>query len=178
MSEATISLPNAPQDDVVRLVTAAQDALTDGMVERLATLGANALDVVDRLNDEDTRAAIHMVIDRLTELHRTGALETLFDLVMLMHGAKNAMTDSIIERLFAFVEHMLNNVATEEMATLADTVRISMDDALTEVHQHPPKGGMFNLAATLMKPETQRTIRFFLLFAEKFQEKMVEEPQL
>ena len=167
-------LRNAPQDGLARLVTSASDALTDSMVERLSITGANAMEVVDRLNDEQTREAVHTVIDRLTELHRTGALQTLFDLVSVIHSARNAMTDSIVERLFAFIEHMINNVATEEMATLADNVRISMDEALIETQKRRTRGGLFRTMFMLTKPETQKTLNFFLLFGERFMAKAVD----
>ena len=82
------------QADVVRLVQAASEAMTDNMVERLSITSANALEVVDRLNDEDTRDAVMSVIDKMTDLHRSGALETLFDTVSTLHGARSALTET------------------------------------------------------------------------------------
>ena len=86
-------LPNRPEDEGSRLVLAAREALTDSMVERLAATGANALELIDRLNDEATSAALHSLIDRLTEMHKVGALDTLCDTVMMLHAARNALTD-------------------------------------------------------------------------------------
>jgi len=163
-------LRNEPQTELERLVTAAQDALTDTMVERLSVTAANTLDVVDRLNDEDTRDAIHYAVDRLTELHRTGGLETLFEMVTLLHAARNAATDNIVERMFAFIEVMLNNVATEEMAVLADNLRISVDQAVAKAEQAPAKGGLVSTLSLLSKPETQRSLQFFMLMGESLQE--------
>ena len=62
-----------PLGEMERLTLAAREALTDGMVERLAALGGNALELLDRLNDRATNAAVHSLIDRLTELHKVGA---------------------------------------------------------------------------------------------------------
>ncbi len=174
-AQAGAGTSQAEAQELARLLTAVQDALTDSMVERLAVTGANALEVVDRLNDDETRAAIHYVLDQLTELHRTGALATLFELVTLIHGARNAMTDSILERLFAFLEHMLNTVATEEMATLADNLRISMEEAVKETSQGPVRGGLLATLSMVSKPEAQRTLRFFLAFGEKFQKRAIEQ---
>ena len=91
------ALPNEPQpSEIERLTLAMREALTDSMVERLSVTSANALEVVDRLNDDETRAAVHSVIDQISELHRIGALQTLFDFVALFHAARSAATDNIV----------------------------------------------------------------------------------
>jgi len=36
----------------------------------------------------------------------------------LVQAAREALTDNMVERLFAFMEHMTNNLATEEVAEL------------------------------------------------------------
>ena len=82
-----ITLTNQPPtDELARLTLAAREALTDTMVERLAVTGANALELIDRLNDEGTSAALHALIDRLTELHKVGAIDTLCDTLMMVHA--------------------------------------------------------------------------------------------
>jgi uncharacterized protein YjgD (DUF1641 family) len=144
--------------------------MTDNMVERLSITGANALEVVDRLNDEDTRDAILSVIDKVTELHRSGALETLFDTANMVHGARSALTDNMVERLFIFVEHMINNLANEEMAEMVHNARRAMEDAVDEVGtQGEPKGGLVSMVSMLSKPETQQALQFLLAFACKMQ---------
>lgn len=162
-------LRNAPESETERLVQAARDALTDNMVERLSIAGANALEVLDRLNDDDTRDAIHKVLDNLTEMHRLGSLQTLFDLVALLHAARDASTDNIIERLFTFVEHMMNNLASEEFATLCNNAQTAMEEAADETAAKPPSGGMLATLSMLNRPEAQRSLQFLLAFGEKLQ---------
>ncbi|MEZ5784941.1 MAG: hypothetical protein R3D62_00305 [Xanthobacteraceae bacterium] len=58
------------------MLDAASAALTDSMVERLATTVATGLEILDRVNDPDTRAALHRLIDGLTTMHTTGSLDT------------------------------------------------------------------------------------------------------
>ena len=127
MSDTALS--NQPTDELSRLALAAREALTDSMVERLAVTGANALDLVDRLNDEDTSAALHTLIDRLTELHKVGAIDTLCDTLMLVHAARNALTDNMVERLFTFFEQMINTVGNEAMGELAQNTRVAFEAA-------------------------------------------------
>ena len=164
------SLSNQPPlSETERLVLAVREALTDSMVERLSVTGANALELVDRLNEEETRDAVHGLIDRVTELHRIGALETLFDMVALIHAMRSAATDNIVERLFGFMEHILNTIGTEDMARLADNVRQSMEDAATEAAAQPAKGGVFSTLSLLSKPESQQSLQFLLAFGQKLQ---------
>jgi len=169
MSDTMIS--NQPLSEMERLTLAAREALTDSMVERLAVTGANALELVDRLNDERTSAAVHSVIDRLTELHKVGALDTLFDLVVLMHAARNASTDNIVERLFSFVEHMINTVGNEDMGALAENARLALDEAAEETAKAAPRGGLMATISLLSKPETQRSLAFLLSFSDKLQQR-------
>ena len=157
------------KEDTMRLVQAATDAMTDGMVERMATTGGNALEVLDRLNDEDTKDAVINVIDRLTELNRAGALDTLFDVVVLMHGARSALTDNMVERLVIWAETMVSNVANEHLAEFAGETVDAMHDAAVETASSKSSGGLMSTVAMLSKPETQQAMKFLMNFACKMQ---------
>ncbi len=161
---------NTTAEDMSRLAKAASEALTDAMVERLSITGANALEIVDRLNDDDTRDAVHTALRRLTELHRSGALDTLFDLVVLMHAAREASTDSIVERLFGFIEKMANTLASEDMVELADSTRAAFQDAAVQTAATPTRSGMFATLSLLSKPESQRSLQFLLNFGTNLQQ--------
>jgi uncharacterized protein YjgD (DUF1641 family) len=170
MHDAPVS-NQPPPDELSRLVQAAQEALTDRIVERLAATGGNALDLLDRLNDDGTRAALHRTLDRLTELHQVGALDTLFDTVMLVHAARNAATDSIVERLFALVEQFVGAVATEDMARLAGNLREALDEAAAETRDLRPRAGILAARTLITKPETQQGLAFLLAFAENLRKR-------
>ncbi|MFC1673955.1 hypothetical protein ACFL12_07390 [Pseudomonadota bacterium] len=157
------------KEGALRMVQAASEAMTDGMVERFATTGGNALEVLDLLNDEDTRDAVVNVVERLTELNRSGALDTLFDTVILMHGARSAMTDSMVERLVIWAETMISNVANEHLAEFAGETVDAMHDAAVETAQTKSSGGMMSTIAMLSKPETQQAMKFLMNFACKMQ---------
>ncbi len=166
---------NDPTPDLGRLAQAAAEAMTDGMVERMSITAANSLEVVDRLNDEDTREAVHALLDRVTEMHRSGAMDTVFETIALLHGARSAMTDAMVERLFIFVEHMMNNLANEEMALMAHNARMAMEEAVDETQKEgKPSGGLMSTIAMLSKPETQQAMQFLLAFACKMQSRSVD----
>jgi len=168
MNDVTLS-NQPPADELSRLALAAREALTDSMVERLAVTGANALELVDRLNDENTSAALHALIDRLVELHKVGAIDTLCETVLMVHAVRNALTDNMVERLFAFFEQMINTVGNEAMGELAQNTRLAFEAAAEETAQAAPRGGLMAMLSMLSKPETQRSLAFLLAFGEKLQ---------
>lgn len=153
-------------EELQRLVQGMREALTDTMVERLATTAGAALEVVDRLNEEDTRAAVHDAIDKLGELHRAGAIETLFETVLLIHAMRSAVTDSIVDRLFAFVEHAANTLGSDDMTALVDDVFTSLNEAGEKTAATPAPGGFMSTLSLLTKPESQKSLQFLLNFGD------------
>ena len=158
--------------EMERLVKAASEALTDSMVERLTDSAGNGLEILDRLNDEDTKEAVHSLLDGLTEMHRTGALQTVMDSVMTLHAMRNAMTDNMVDRLFAFIEHMANTLATEEIATLAHETKGALEDALDTCSiKGKPAGGLFSTLAMVNSTEAQESLQFLLSFGCKLRQR-------
>lgn len=164
-----VSPDNMPVDELTRAGIAIREALTDQMVERFVATGSNAMELLDRLNDEATHAAVHSLVDRLVDVHKAGALDTAFDMVMATHAVRNAMTDQMIERLVCYVEHMLTNVANEDVGNLVHDARSAFSESAAEVALNPAKGGLMGTLALLTKPETQRSLQFLLTFAGKLQ---------
>ena len=75
----------------------------------------------------------------------------------------------MVERLFAFFEHMINTVGNEAMATLAGNTRQALDEAAEETAQTVPRGGLLTTISMLSKPEAQRSLAFLLSLGEKLQ---------
>ncbi len=171
MTEHAQVLSNLPQDETARLILAAREALTDAMVERIAVTGSNALEVLDRLNDETTRDAIHTALDRLSELHRIGALNTLFDLVALLHTARSASTDNIVDRLFAFFEQMVNTLGSDNLSRFAEGATRAMEDAVRQTADARPAGGVWSTLSLLSKPDSQKSLMFLLSLGNNLQER-------
>lgn len=154
-------MPNLT-DELPDAVGAAANALTDSMVERLATTLSNSLELADRLNQPDTREAVDALLDGLTTLHRTGGLTILFELLHVLGAMRNAATDSMIERGAALVEHLISNMASEEVADLAHQTQEAMREARQEQDRTPSPGGLMATIAMLSKPETQAALRFLV----------------
>ena len=177
MTEAAASdagFANAPADEIGGLVQAVREALTDSMVERLAAMAGTTLALLDRLGEERTGAAVHALLDRLTELHAVGALDTLCDLAMLVHAARSAATDNIVERLFVLLEQIAAMLANESMAAAAENAVQALNEAAGEAPRHAPRGGILAGLTFLGKPETQRALGFLLAFGEKLRQRTVQ----
>jgi uncharacterized protein YjgD (DUF1641 family) len=166
-AKATIGKISA--EDLQRGVQGAADALTDQMVERIAITVGNVAEIADRLNEPDTSEAVHALLDELTRLHKVGGLVSLFEVVHMINAARNATTDSIVERLAMFAEQMVTTVNVEENAYLFQAFATALTDAQKETAAQPTGGGLLSAMRLLSAPETQSSLRFLLAFAEGLQ---------
>jgi uncharacterized protein YjgD (DUF1641 family) len=153
--------------EVDLLVHAFRESLTDNIVERLATTATTVLGITDRLNNEDTADAVHGVIDKLTDLHKLGALDTLYECVLAIHAVREAMTDNIIERGVVYIERITNTVGSDVLLDCIDDVLTALEKASTK-SASDNGGGALSTFWLLLKPESQQTIRFMLRFGSEF----------
>ena len=158
--------------DLVRLIEGVSNALSDSMVERLATTAACALEVVDKVNEPDVKDGVLVLLDAIGTMHRTGVLQTVIDLLFLVHAGRSAASDSMIDRIFTFIEHMANNLGTEDLATIAHEAKGAMEDALDECGR-PNGGGVFGTMRMIAKPETQEAMRYMSAFACSLRKRIV-----
>jgi len=153
---------NAMTGELSDALGAAANAMTDSMVERLATTLSNSMEIADRLNEPDTREAVDALLQGLTQLHRTGDLAATFELLHVLGAVRAAATDSMIERLATLLEHLLSNIANEEVADLAHETKEAMREARREAAGAPARGGMMATIALLSDPQTQEALRFLV----------------
>jgi uncharacterized protein YjgD (DUF1641 family) len=159
-----------------RLVSSAEDALSDDIVSRVASVAAEGMDLVDRIN----RSGAAKALPAIASLVENGDLDRIVQLARLVAGALDALTDDMIVRLATVASHALSLVErvtrtglAEQLVELADTLERSglapdmlkaIDEAVREVQAAPPpKGGLSGLVGvyTLMKnPDTQRAMHF------------------
>ena len=164
---------DVPSDSAMKgMLDVAAAALTDSMVERLATTTATGLEILDRANDPDTRAALHRVIDGLTTMHTTGSLDTIFEAAQVIEAARAAMTDEMIERLYHTVEVMANNLATPEIAELARNTEMSFYEAARRCDGDKGPKSMVGLVRLLLKPETMQTLNLLVAFGDAMRQRM------
>ena len=161
---------------LARLVGSAQDAMTDDIVGRVATVAADGMDLLDRVN----RSGVARALPAIAALVDNGDLERVVELARFVGSAQDAMTDEMIVRLAGVASHGLSLVesmtrtgladqllklaAHLERSGLAPDLLNAVDSAAQQVAAAPPpKGGISGLMgiyALLKTPETQRAIHF------------------
>ncbi len=161
---------------LARLVGSAQDAMTDDIVGRVATLATDGMDLIDRVN----RSGVVKALPAIGRLVDNGDLDRVVDLVRLVGGAQDAMTDDMIVRVAGVASHGLTLVegvtrtgladqlvkiaAHLERSGLAPDLLDAVDHAAKEVAAAPRvKGGMaglWGLFKLMRKPETLQAIHF------------------
>ncbi len=157
--------------EVQGVALAAKAALTDSMVERLVTTASTGLEVADRLNDPDTAAAVHRLIDGVTALHTSGGLDTMLELVSVIHAARSAATDEMIERVYHMIELLVNNLATREIAELARDTELSLYDAARACDAPDAPTSIWGVLRKLSHPETIKTLNLLLAFGTSLRER-------
>ena len=81
--------------EVQRVVQAAHDALTDEMIERVATTVAEGADLLDKVN----RSGLGSAIPAIAELVHNGDLARIVKLARVYGSAEDALTDEMVGRL-------------------------------------------------------------------------------
>ncbi len=81
----------------------------------------------------------------------------------------------MVERLFAFMEHMVTNLANEEIVTVAHNAKEAMGHAAAEASSHQSSGGMLATLKMLSNPESQLALQFMLSFACEMRNLSVDE---
>jgi uncharacterized protein YjgD (DUF1641 family) len=157
--------------DLENLGFVATHALNDAMVERLVTTAEHGIELLDRLNDEDTLAAVHRVIDGLTTMHTTGSLDAVFEIAEMVQAARSAMTDQMVERLYEFIEIMVNSLATQDVAHFAREAEMSLYEAADWCHGTEAPKGLIGVLRSLSKPETIQTLNLMVAFGNCLRER-------
>ena len=93
MSDNTSPAGTLPE--IERVLQAAQDSVTDDMVSRLAENGAQALDLLDKVN----RSGLDKALPAIAEMVKNGDLDRLCSLARVYGAAEDAATDDMIGRL-------------------------------------------------------------------------------
>ena len=87
--------PPGTLPEIERVLQAAQDSVTDDMVSRLAENGAQALDLLDKVN----RSGLDKALPAMAEMVKNGDLDRLCSLARVYGAAEDAATDDMVGRL-------------------------------------------------------------------------------
>lgn len=87
--------PSETLPEVERVLQAARDSVTDDMVSRLAENGAQALDLLDKVN----RSGLDKALPAIAEMVQNGDLDRLCSLARVYGAAEDAATDDMVGRM-------------------------------------------------------------------------------
>jgi uncharacterized protein YjgD (DUF1641 family) len=189
MSDNTSEIGSIPE--LERVMQAAKDSISDDMVSRLAENGAQALDLLDRLN----RSGIDRALPVLTRLVENGDLQRIVDIARTVAAAEDAMNDDMVGRVAQMgaealsVIDRLNRSGVERLIDLLDRLNNSgsldiLADKLPSMIKHidmvdqlagclnagaedarqlpPPPGGLMAMLHLMGDAENQAALQFLM----------------
>jgi len=162
---------------LARVLGAADDALSDDMVGRLAATASDSMDLLDRVN----RSGVVRALPAITQLVEHGDLERIVHLARVLGSMEDAVNDEMISRLAAVAGEAIflmdrltrNDALTRVMELLlreeVQSVLVRFGEALVESsrefeQQPPPKGGLGGLWRLMSQPGNQEALQFMGIF--------------
>jgi hypothetical protein len=191
MTTTPIEDSERTRHEVERLITAAQDALTDDMIGRLTEAIGAGISLIDQVN----RSGLDRAIPALAQLVHNGDLERMVQLARLYGSAQDAVTEEMIGRLaetagngmvlldrfsrggavhlIEMLEKLQHSGALERIAQilpeiaerldLVNGVLIDIENAAAQAAKAvPAPGGIGSIWRMMTDPETQQSLRFLL----------------
>ncbi len=147
------------------------NAFTDSMVEKMAgTVGE-----MGELLDEVNRADVKGVIPYVGKMNTGNNMEALVDLVNAVGVMRNALTDSMVERLVALITDITVNLARFRVEEIGTAALSSIEKASKEIEEHPPKLGISGLLKVIRDPEVQKGLIFALYLIKDLSKALVKK---
>ncbi len=168
---------------LARVLGAADEAMNEDMVGRMAGTFGEGLDLLDQVN----RSRLADALPAITKLVETGDLDRIVHLVRLFGAAEDSVNDEMISRMagvatdaLCLIEQLTRNDALGRILTFflrpeMQGVLMRFGEALlaasTEYEQMPPpKGGLGGLWKMLREPGNQQAMQFLGVFGRHLHE--------
>ncbi len=185
--------------ELARVVSSAQDAMTDDMVDRLAYTATSSIDFLDQVN----RAGLNQAIPALAKMVNNGDLDRIVDLARVVSSAQDAMTDDMVDRLamtfsqgicmldrmcrYGGIDRMINLLegleASGSLEKLANTlpplldrlehvegVLNALEQASSEMERgQPAPGGLGGMWQMIRDKDNQEVMRYMFTVGKKIQ---------
>ena len=194
MSDNISEIGSIPE--LERVMQAAKDSVTDDMVSRIAENGAQALDLLDRLN----RSGIDRALPVLARLVENGDLQRIVDIARAVAAAEDAMNDDMVGRVAQMaaeglsVIDRLNRSGVERLIDILDRLNNSgsldiLDNKLPSMIKHidmvdqlagcltlgaqdarelePPPGGVMAMVRIMGDAENQAALQFLMSIGKR-----------
>ena len=164
---------------LARLVGSAQDAVSDDIVGRVASVATDSIDLLDRIN----RSGVATALPAITQLVQNGDLDRLIGLARVVGAAQDALSDDIVSRVAGAMsdglsllekanrsglDRLLDGLEQKNLvANLLDSLNRAAQDAEASGKSRGGIGGLWDIAKD---PDTHDAIRYFVTFGKHFRD--------
>lgn len=108
------------------------------------------------------------LLDQLVRLKASGTLDSLIETAELASAARNALTDSAIERIAELAESLAGLVARRDVVDLLQALAGAAAEASEKARVSPPGTGLLAVLGALRDPDIRRMLGFLAFFAQGF----------
>lgn len=112
--------------------------------------------LVEKLSNPETVGALTRLVDRVTELHETGVLDSFFETVQAITFAKDAMTDTMVGKNASMMAGLMEIASEAAGPEILDSVR-----ELKEIHRSGKLRDLFEVTDSisfLLNSATERML--------------------
>ncbi|MGC9143591.1 helical membrane plugin domain-containing protein [Hydrogenobaculum sp.] len=134
------------------------NAFTDSMLERIVTFMAE----LGELSDEVRLADLKSMIPMLTTLAKDGGMEALIDTAKALVTIRNALSDSMLERVASIIVDTIDYFASLRAQSIGSYLLESINQTTKEFSQKEQKPSVFGVLKELKDPQTLQSIMFVL----------------
>jgi len=134
------------------------NAFTDSILERLVSFMAE----LGELTDEVRVAELKSMIPMLTTLAKDGGMEALIDTAKALVAIRNALSDSMLERVASVVVDTIDYFASLRAQNIGSYLLESINQTTKEFSQKEQKPSVFGVLKELKDPQTLQSIMFVL----------------
>jgi uncharacterized protein YjgD (DUF1641 family) len=148
--DAIISFSNA--------LAVIDNAFTDSMLERLVSFMAE----LGELTDEVRSAELKTMIPMLTTLAKDGGMEALVDTAKALVAVRNALSDSMLERVASVVVDTIDYFASLRAQNIGTYLLESINTTTKEFSEKEQKPSLLGVLKEVRDPQTLQSIMFVL----------------
>lgn len=134
------------------------NAFTDSMLERLVSFVSE----LGELTDEVRAAELKSIIPMLSTLAKDGGMEALMDTAKALITIRNALTDSMLERVASVIVDTIDYFASLRAQNIGSYLLESINETTREFSEKEQKPSLFGVLKELKDPRTLQSIMFVL----------------
>ncbi|MDA8089793.1 MAG: DUF1641 domain-containing protein [Nitrospiraceae bacterium] len=146
------------------------NSTTTKMLERNAEIAEALYSIAHEAADPSMIEAVR----ELKNLQKSGNLKTLAEASYMVSFMRNAVTDTMVQRLAAFGSAFVESVSDPRLNGILKSATTCMTRTVQDHASNPPKPGLKGLFATMRDPEVQQGMHFMMTLAKNMRNCMMD----